>query len=112
MIDIFSDQTLYERVIFALTGQFYHRAAGSAAALVLRRRPPTIQKKRAQRIRASMPPEFWHYYMAEERGVVRGVARATPIFQILFHKTVSPQILRLSMPQTIETFSTYSYNNL
>ena len=45
MIDIFSDQTLYERVIFALTGQFYHRAAGSAAALVLRRRPPTIQKK-------------------------------------------------------------------
>ena len=69
-------------------------------------------KKRAQRIRASMPPEFWHYYMAEERGVVRGVARATPIFQILFHKTVSPQTLRLSMPQTIETFSTYSYNNL
>ena len=45
MIDIFSDQTLYERVIFALTGQFYHRAGGSAAALLLR---PTIQKKRAK----------------------------------------------------------------
>ena len=43
MIDIFSDQTLYERVIFALTGQFYHRAAGSAAALLVLR--PTIQKK-------------------------------------------------------------------
>ena len=39
MIDIFSDQTLYERVIFALTGQFYHRVAGSAAALVLRLLP-------------------------------------------------------------------------
>ena len=39
------------------------------------------------------------------RGVVRGVAgvaRATPIFQVLFHKTLSPKALKLSNPQTIK----------
>ena len=36
------------------------------------------------------------------RGVVRGVAgvaRATPIFQVLFHKTSKPQALKLLSPK-------------
>ena len=36
---------------------------------------------------------------------VSGVARATPIFQILFHKTVSPQNLKSQSPQTLKPTS-------
>ena len=39
------------------------------------------------------------------RGVVRGVAgvaRATPIFQVLFHKTLSPQTHKPLNPQTLK----------
>ena len=41
------------------------------------------------------------------RGVA-GVARATPIFQVLFHKTLSPQTLKPpkpSNPQALKTLS-------
>ena len=42
------------------------------------------------------------------RGVVRGVAgvaRATPIFQVLFHKTLSPKALKPTSPQTLKPTS-------
>ena len=42
------------------------------------------------------------------RGVVRGVAgvaRATPIFQVLFHKTSKPQALKLLSPKALKPWS-------
>ena len=42
------------------------------------------------------------------RGVVRGVAgvaRTTPIFQVLFHKTLSPKALKPLSPKALKPLS-------
>ena len=49
------------------------------------------------------------------RGVVRGVAgvvRATTIFQVLFHKTLSPQILNPQSPQANKPSNPQALNPL
>ena len=49
------------------------------------------------------------------RGVIRGVAgvaRATTIFQVLFHKTLSPQTLNPQSPQALKTSSPQTHNPL
>ena len=46
--------------------------------------------------------------MCNIRGVVRGVtgvARATPIYQVLFHETLSHQTLKLSSPKALKILS-------
>ena len=49
------------------------------------------------------------------RGVVRGVAgvaRATPIFLVLFHKTLSPKTLKHQSPQAHKPTSPQTHNPL
>ena len=50
-----------------------------------------------------------------KQGVIRGVAGvagATPIFQVLFHKTLSPQTLKPQSPQASKPQSTQAIKHL